>query len=98
MKTYYHPTVDRFIENLPPYPKTKTLRSIILLETYGLQVGMPHLKKINPKLYELRTRGQPEIRILLTVKRNVAYLLHAFIKKSNKTPLQEIKTALHRLS
>jgi len=48
-------------------------------------------------LYELRISGRVEIRILYTVKNGEYYLLHAFKKKTQKTPSREIKTALDRI-
>ncbi|MBI4079501.1 MAG: type II toxin-antitoxin system RelE/ParE family toxin, partial [Candidatus Levybacteria bacterium] len=37
------------------------------------------------------------IRIFYTIYNKEYYLLHAFKKKSQKTPTQEIKTALDRI-
>jgi len=59
---------------------------------------MPHAKKLTGKIYELRIRGKEEVRIIYAFVKNRIYLLHAFKKKTQKTPIREIKIALRRLS
>lgn len=57
----------------------------------------PYIKKLHDKLYELRISGSVALRIFYTIHDNKYYLLHAFKKKSQKTPAQEIKIALDRI-
>ena len=90
--------VERFIFKLQKPAKSKITRYLELLEDYGFNLKMPYSKRITANLYELRIRGQQEVRIFYTVKTDTAYLLHGFIKKTNKTPVKEIKTALNRLN
>ena len=45
------------------------------------------------KLYEVKSKS---VRILVTIKKKVCWLLLGFIKKSNKTPPRHIDTALQR--
>jgi len=54
---------------------------------------MLYSRKLTKNLSELRTKGKNPIRIIYTIIENKYFLLHAFQKKTNKTPLQEIKTA-----
>ena len=75
----------------------KTSHTIDLLKENGSFLKMPHSKKIKVNLYELRIRGEQEIRIFYTFKKRNIYLLHAFQKKSQKTPKKEIQIALKRL-
>lgn len=55
------------------------------------------MKKIASKLYELRIVSKEQIRIFYTIFRNEYYLLHAFKKKTQKTPKKEIEIALDRI-
>lgn len=65
----------------------------------GWPLGMPLIKKIDKDLWEVRTRLADSIaRVLFTVDGEHMILLHGFIKKSQKTPSNELKTALSRLS
>ncbi len=89
--------VENFIFKLQKPTKSKVSRYMDLLKDYGFNLRMPYSKKITNNLYELRIHGQQEVRIFYTIKFNTAYLLHGFIKKTNKTPMREIKTALTRL-
>ncbi|KKQ32252.1 MAG: hypothetical protein US48_C0029G0001, partial [Candidatus Levybacteria bacterium GW2011_GWA2_37_36] len=57
----------------------------------------PYIKKVKNKLYELRISGKVAVRIFYTIKNGEYYLLHAFKKKSQKTPAKELKTALDRM-
>jgi len=69
-----------------------------LLEKYGPGLGMPHSKMIAPGLYELRVRGQNEVRIFYMFKGKFVYFLHAFKKQTQKTPDKEIEIAKQRLT
>ena len=64
----------------------------------GWPLGMPLIRKIDNDLWEVRTRLESGIaRVFFTVDGEHMILLHGFIKKSQKTPQNELKTALTRL-
>jgi len=64
----------------------------------GWPMGMPLIKKIDKDLWEVRTRLEQGIaRVFFTVDGEYMILLHGFIKKSQKTPQNELKTAMTRL-
>jgi len=64
----------------------------------GWPLGMPLIRKIQKDLWEVRTTLDSGIaRVFFTVDGEYMILLHGFIKKSQKTPQQELKTALERL-
>ena len=90
-------SLEEFIESLQKPTIAKVLRTIDLLEEFGSKLGMPHTKKISARLFELRIRGAQEIRIFYTFHKSQIYLLHGFIKKSERTPQKEIRTALQKL-
>jgi len=91
--------VDQELEILPGDIRGRIVRVCNLLETFGPeQVGMPHIKSLGNKLWEIRASGRDGIArgiyIITTGKRIV--ILHAFIKKSQKTPSNAITTATQR--
>lgn len=96
METKICPEVEEFIASLEESTIGKVLRIIDLLEMFGNRLGMPHSKKIQANLFELRVRGKQEIRIFYVFHNNKAVLLHGFVKKTEKTPLKEIGVALKR--
>src|SRR6266567_2346282 len=64
----------------------------------GWPLGMPLIRKIGKDLWEVRTRLADGIaQVFFTVDGEYMILLHGFIKKSQKTPQNELKTALSRL-
>lgn len=89
--------VEEFIENLSSPAYAKVLRLLELLWQYGTFLCMPYCKKITKDIYELRVRGKEEIRIFYFFQKRKVYLLHAFKKKSQKTPQNEIKIAEQRM-
>ncbi|OGE05353.1 hypothetical protein A3I53_03505 [Candidatus Curtissbacteria bacterium RIFCSPLOWO2_02_FULL_40_13b] len=89
--------VREFIEQQDKATQTKIAHSIRLLVDYGPFLKPPDIKKIQDKLYELRIPGKTAIRIFYTIAHGKYYLLHAFKKKTQKTPKKEIKVAVDRI-
>jgi phage-related protein len=59
---------------------------------------MPLVRKLEPGLWEIRSNLPSGItRIMFTVKDNAIILLHGFIKKSHKTPMDDLHLAHQRL-
>lgn len=85
--------VKEFIKSFDEKTVSKIGREIDLLEKHGPFLGMPHSKKLAKDLYELRVRGRQEVRIIYGFINKTIYLLHAFLKKTQKTPPKEINTA-----
>lgn len=90
-------SIEKFIESLEKQTIAKVFHAIGLLEEFGPRLGMPHGKKLDDSLFELRIRGIQEIRIFYTFHKSSIVLLHGFVKKSQKTPQKEIRTALQRV-
>lgn len=95
----YHPSVTKFIAQLEPSQTAKVVRVINLLQEYGLQIRSPHSKKLTgyKNLFELRTSGESPVRLLYTPLDQEFIVLHAFTKKTDKTPTKEINTAISRI-
>lgn len=54
---------------------------------------MPHSKKVSTDLFELRIRGQQEVRIFYGFYKGYIHLLSGFVKQSQKTPQRELHKA-----
>lgn len=66
---------------------------------YGWPLGMPLIRKLEPGLWEVRSRVTHGIaRVVFTVDSGVMLLLHGFVKKAQKTPPVELRTARQRLA
>lgn len=88
--------VKEFIKKLQAKTIAKISQNIDLLEKHGPFLGMPYSKMLVKGIYELRIRGKEEIRIFYTFSGRSIYLLHSFKKKTQKTPIKEIKIAVER--
>lgn len=65
----------------------------------GWPLGMPLVGKLEPDLWEVRSDIPDGIaRVLFTIEESIMVLLHAFIKKSQKTPKSDLNKAKERLS
>jgi len=65
---------------------------------FGWPLGMPIVKKLSPNLWEIIVRLKNKIaRVLFTIIDNLMILLHGFIKKSQKTPQEDIELAFKRM-
>jgi phage-related protein len=62
-------------------------------------LGMPLVRKIEASLWEIRSHVKDGIaRVFFTVDRPVMVLLHGFIKKSQRTPANELQVVRCRLA
>lgn len=66
---------------------------------YGWPVGMPVSRPLGKGLYEVRSHISHKriSRVIFTIIDHYMILLNGFIKKSQKTPKEEITLALKRL-
>jgi phage-related protein len=91
--------VAGFIDSLPQESAIKVFRTIKLLQSYGVLLKEPYTKQIKDKLRELRIKdSKGAIRIFyFTFTGRRFILLHGFIKKTDKTPENEIAVAEKRM-
>lgn len=97
IKIFFNDKVESFILSLEKPTIAKVLHVIDLLEKFGHQLNLPHSKKVNADLFELRIRGQQEVRIFYTFQKGNVTILHGFIKKSQRIPKREIEQAKRKL-
>ena len=84
---------------LPVDIRAKTERIVGLIESYGLEnVGMPYVRHIRGKLWELRAKGKNTTGRSLYVVQDSEWILilRCFEKKTEKTPKREIDLAMKR--
>ncbi len=93
MRIHIDSEVEKFIYSLEKQTIAKTLRTIDLLEKFGNKLAMPHSKKVTGNIFELRIRGQQEVRIFYCFHKDQIRLLSGFVKKSQKTPAKELLKA-----
>lgn len=90
--------VKEFIDSLEEKQKIKVFHIFKLIIKFGINSIPQHIKKlIGTPLWEIRILGKDNIRILYIITRKETFLLlHGFIKKTQKTSIKEIYTAIRR--
>ena len=103
--TYYETTsgvrpVLGYIDALSGKEASSVVRAIQRLEQFGVGLGMPHVRPLQGKLWELRSHGptQQHRVIYVATSSESLLLLHAFTKKTAQTPRREIQLAEERLT
>ncbi|MBU2539940.1 type II toxin-antitoxin system RelE/ParE family toxin [Patescibacteria group bacterium] len=93
-KTNKSPVLD-YIDKLNVKEKAKVLKYIEFLRVNKGVLDEPYSKHIKGKIRELRVdffKSKHRILYFTFIKRNII-LLHAFLKKTAKTPINEIRIA-----
>jgi phage-related protein len=95
------PVID-FLNTLNAKESAKILREIDLLEKYGFSLGMPYIKKIEgtSDLWELRIKHSSNIFRVFYFHyiKGQFVLVHAIIKKTEKTPKRDLEISLSRIN
>ncbi len=90
--------VREWLKSLPKDDRRAICEDIKTAQ-YGWPLGMPLVRKLEPRLWEVRSRmGGGIVRVMFTVSNALMILLHGFVKKSQKTPQGELDTARQRLA
>ena len=96
---YFHSRVREEIESWPSGILADYTRMVELLMEFGPHLHTPHSRALGDGLFELRPRGTEGIgRVLycFMVHQRIV-ILHAFDKKTHKTPERELKLARKRM-
>ena len=86
---------EDFIDGLERKMRTKAFSSVEMLREYGPRLGMPYSRFLGDGLFELRV-GQANniVRILYFFFSDERVVLtHGFVKKTQKTPVSEMRRA-----
>lgn len=90
--------VREWLKDLDRADRKRMGKNIKTLQ-YGWPIGMPLARKLETNLWELRTDLEDgTARVFFTIYRDNIVLLHAFAKKTRKTPPRELILAKQRLA
>lgn len=87
--------VEEFIDTLEPKMQAKVLRTMELLKRNGLELREPYTKSLGRGIFELRAKHGTDISWVLYffMEGQRIIFTNGFIKKTDKTPKQEIELA-----
>jgi phage-related protein len=75
----------------------KIINSLEILDDFGEKIRPPRSKKVARNIYELRVLANLSVRIFYTFHNDNIWVLHAFIKKTQKIPSKELRLVINRL-
>ncbi len=88
--------VREWLQSLPRAHR-KAIGEDIKTVQFGWPLGMPVVRKLEAGLWEVRIRLKDSIAgVVFTVEGETMVLLHGFVKKSQKTPKNDIEIARSR--
>ncbi|MCK4983642.1 MAG: type II toxin-antitoxin system RelE/ParE family toxin [Victivallaceae bacterium] len=97
--SYYNQKVRNEVKTFPAGIKKRYFDLTDRMIEHGPFLGAPHTKALKGGLFEIRAKGKEGIgrAFYCTVVKNKIVILHVFIKKTQKTPQNEMNIARKRL-
>jgi len=97
--TYFNARVKSEVFALPPGILADYLRLLGMMEKHGVDLRMPYSRAMGDGLFELRATGREGIgRVFYCTQVGMRIVvLHSFVKKTQETPLAELRIAHKRL-
>jgi len=96
---YYNDDVQHAILTFPAGLQARYVHLTERMVTFGPDLGMPHTRAMGKALFELRLKSREGIgRVFFCIRPGHRILmLHAYVKKSAKTPAKQLKLARDRM-
>ena len=97
--TFYSERVEKETLDFPAGILADLLHILEMIEALGPNLGKPHTAPMGDGLFEIGAKGKEGIgrALFAIVVGEEVVILHAFIKKSQKTPKKELDKAKKRL-
>ncbi|NVK75737.1 MAG: type II toxin-antitoxin system RelE/ParE family toxin [Oceanospirillaceae bacterium] len=97
-KIQFYDGVEDSILSMPPKIQARMIKLLELMEKHGAHLGPPHTEAMGDGLFEIRAKAQEGIgrSLFCYLKGKQIFVLHAFVKKSQKTPKKELELAKSR--
>lgn len=95
----FYSGVEDAITEMPPKIQARMLWLLELMEKHGANLGAPHTIPMGDGLFEIRAKAKEGIgrALFCYMKGENVYILHAFVKKSEKTPKKDLDLAKTRM-
>ena len=95
-----HPLAEPELKALPNDMQARFVHIAELLQDFGPQrVGLPHIRPLEGKLWEMRMQGRDGIAraVYAAIQGRRLLVLHVFVKKTQTTPRSALEAARKRL-
>ena len=96
---YYNESVQELISDWPIGIRAYYARVTERMIRFGPNLGMPFTRSMGNGLFEIRAKGKEGIgrAFFCTIVDQRIIILHAFVKKTQKTPKKELDIAKRRM-
>jgi len=97
---YYSEELTQLLLGMPHGIQARYINLTERMLVFGPNLGMPHTRSMGGGLFEMRMKSQEGIgRVFFGIlPGRQIMMLHAFVKKSAKTPAKELQIARRRLT
>lgn len=97
--TFYNSRIEKQVMDWPIGVRADFLRIVEAMLEFGPDLGMPRTRAMGNGLFEMRAKGREGIgrAFYCTLVGEQIVILHAIIKKTEKTPARELEVARSRL-
>ncbi len=94
---FYSGVEDQILE-MPPNIQARMIKLLELMAKHGPHLGAPHTEAICDGLFEIRAKASEGIGrgLFCYLKGQRIYVLHGFVKKSQKAPRKDLNLARQR--
>jgi phage-related protein len=95
----YHNLVKEDIKSLPVKLLARYYSLIDRMKERGPDLRLPHTKSLGSGLFEMRLKAEEGIArvVYCTILNKQIWILHSFVKKTQKIPSKELKIAHNRM-
>ncbi|AFT97440.1 hypothetical protein CGH11_12855 [Vibrio parahaemolyticus] len=95
----FYKGVEDNILDMPPKIQARMLKLLELMEKHGANLGPPHTESMGDGLFEIRAKAKEGIgrSLFCYLDGPNIHILHAFVKKSQKTPKKDLDLAKDRM-
>jgi phage-related protein len=91
--------VEEWLKTIPKTAYAKLIRNMKLLREFNIILKEPYVKPLGDKLYEIRAKDTNGIyRVVYFAYTGKKFImLHGFTKKTQKTPMKELRLSKNRM-
>lgn len=94
---FFNSRSKKFFRSIIGPLRSRADETFLLLEEYNHNLGMPFSKPLGGKLFELRIIDIIHMRFIYTFYRNKIWILHGFVKKTERISKHDMEYARKQL-
>jgi len=95
----FYAGVEAAILEMPEKIQARMIHLLEMIEAHGANLGEPHTKSLGDGLFEIRAKAKEGLGrgLYCYMDGQSVQILHAFVKKDQKTPKKDLDLARNRM-